>query len=405
MPEIIVGCALSDANRADLPHGLRVPEHLLEFAERYEARVGSPALSFQLQPEELWTIPANFPDQFVPRKTNRWWHAVQAQPRLLPVLTGPPARIGVHQPLGHRDALSSNFFTKYEAIEETKQAMDYAQYIGADYFVFHLAQVDKWGWDRRDQMEKALKIFNVFAAYYTAQGMMFVPVIETLEYPKFPATGGEAFDLLIECRKALPDTQLAFDVTHLWSSRQRMIACGQWPDARVSFEASLDYALSALENDIYVYHLGGGWESETHAVPGLHPQEDPFRFPLKLRESHGVYVESGEIDLNYALEQIIAHTTRRGHDLHLVLQIQNRDIDQVLEAARLIRNDLVQRANQPVEAAPASAVRKSATVRKGAASRKNATASKRSAAARKRTTAASKRTATTKKNGRTSAKK
>ncbi len=355
MPEIIVGCALSDLNRADLPRGLRVPEHLLEFAARFQVRVGSPVLSFQLQPEDLWTMPATFPDQFVPRKTNRWWRAVQSQPKLLLVLTGPPGCIGVHQPLTQRDALSSNFFNKYEAIEETKQAMDFAQYIGADYFVFHLAQVDKWGWERRDQMEKALKIFNVFAAYYTAQGMTFTPLIETIEYPKFPATGGEAFDLLKECRKALAETQLAFDVTHLWSSRQRMIECGQWPDARVSFEASLEYALSALSNDIYLYHLGGGWESETHAIPGLHPQEDPFRFPLKLRESHGVYVESGELDLNYVLEQIIAHTTRQGRDLHIILQIQNRDIDQVLEAARLIRNDLVQRANQPVaEAAPAS---------------------------------------------------
>src|SRR5512135_745102 len=99
MPEIIVGCAVSDVNRADLAHGLRVPERLLDFVERYQARVGSPALSFQIQAEDLWTIPAAFPDQFVARKTNRWWKAVQSQPRLLPILTGPPSRVGVHQPL------------------------------------------------------------------------------------------------------------------------------------------------------------------------------------------------------------------------------------------------------------------------------------------------------------------
>ncbi len=360
MPEIIVGCALSDTNHADLPRGLRVPERLVDFAERYRARVGSPVLSFQLQPEDRWTIPAVFPDQFVPRKTNRWWRAVQAQPRLQDVLSAGDARIGIHQPIQNRDALSSNFFNKYEAMEETKRAMDFAQSIGADYFVFHLAQVDKWTWERRDQMDKALKIFNVFATYYTAQNMTFVPLIETLEYPKFPAMGSEAYMLLNECRKALPNIQIALDLTHLWSSRAIMVECGAWPDARVPFEASLEYALDALADDIYLYHLGGGWESETHAVPGLHPQEDPFRFPLKLRETHGVYLESGEIDLNHALEQVMNHSARRGRDLHLVLQIFDRDIEQVLEAARLIRLDLLARMNQPAPEVTHARARRSA---------------------------------------------
>lgn len=356
MPEITVGCALSDVNHADLPRGLRVPERLAEYAERFRVRVGSPAVVFQLQPEDFWTMPAVFPDQFVSRKTNRWWRAIQTQPRLLSILTGPPAQIGVHQPIQNRDVLSSNYFSKYEAIEETKQAMDFAQYIGAEYFVFHLAQVDKWNWDRRDQMAKAIKLFDVFATYYTSQGMSFVPLIETLEFPKFPATGGEAYTLLHQCRKALPEAQIALDITHLWSSRLRMVQCGAWPDARVSFEASLDHALGVLASDIYLYQLGGGWESETHAVPGLHPQQDPFRYPLKLRESHGVYVESGEMDLNQVLEMVTNSSVRSGRDLRLVLQIFERDVDQVLEATRLIRNDLLQRMNQP--AAPAARPRR-----------------------------------------------
>ncbi|MGB8643664.1 MAG: hypothetical protein WCF84_00370 [Anaerolineae bacterium] len=347
MPEIIVGCGLSDVNRADVPRGLRVPERLVEYAQRFEQRVGSPVVSFELQPEDYWTIPATFPDQFVPRKNNRWWRAVQSQPKLLPILTGPPSHMGMHQPVQGRDALSSNFFKKYEAIEETKQAMDFAQYIGAEYFVLHLTQEDKWNWARHDQMEKALKIFSVFATYYRSRGMSFVPVIETLEYPQFPATGSEAFDLLNRCRRVLPETQIAFDVTHLWSSRNRMLMCGVWPDAQISFEQSLEYALSALWKDIYVYQLGGGWESETHAVPGLHPQEDPFRFPLKLRESHGVYAECGEMDLNTTLELITDFSVRRGRDLRLVLEVFDRDIDQSLEAVRLIRHDLVARSTQP----------------------------------------------------------
>lgn len=349
MAEIIVGCALSDVNRADLPRNLRVPERLTDYIELYQSRLESPYTLLELQPEDLWTVPATFPDQFIPRKNNRWWRTVQSQPDLLMKLRAPNMRVGVHQPIQNRDALSSNFFHKYEAIEATKQAMEFAEFIDADYFVFHLAQVDKWSWDRQDQMDKAIKIFNVFATYYTAREMSFVPVIETLEFPKFPATGAEAFMLLKECRKALRNTKLAFNLAHLWSSRNRMLRTGNWPDERVSFEASLEYALDSLANDTYVFQLSGGWESETHAVPGLHPQQDPFRYPMKLRESSSVYAESGEMDLNRVLELLVTATTRRGSDLDVILQIFDRDIEQILEAARLIRHDLIARANAPAQ--------------------------------------------------------
>jgi len=376
MAEILVGCALSDVNRADLPRNLRVPERLTEYVDLYHTRVESPFTLLELQPEDLWTVPATFPDQFIPRKNNRWWRTVQSQPELLVKLRAPNMLVGVHQPILNRDALSSNFFHKYEAIEATKQAMEFAEYIDADYFVFHLAQVDKWNWDRQDQMEKAIKIFNIFATYYTSREMSFTPVIETLEFPKFPATGSEAFLLLRECRKALRNTKLAFNIAHLWNSRNRMVKIGEWPDARVSFEASLEYALETLANDIHVFHLSGGWESETHAVPGLHPQQDPFRYPLKLRESASVYAESGEMNLNRVLELLTMASVRRGRDLDVVLQIFDRDIEQVLEAARLIRHDLVARANapeadyRPIEIASASKSRKRTT--KGSSARKRA---------------------------------
>lgn len=374
MPEIIVGSALSDMNRADLPRNLRVPERLADYIELYQTRLESPFVLLELQPEDLWTVPATFPDQFIPRKNNRWWRTVQSQPDLLVKLRAPTMRVGVHQPIQSRDALSSNFFHKYEAIEATKQAMEFAQYIDADYFVFHLAHVDKWNWDRQDQMDKAIKVFNVLATYYTAREMRFTPVIETLEFPKFPATGSEAFTLLKQCRKALRNTKLAFNVAHLWSSRNRMMATGNWPDERVSFEASLEYALDSLANDIHIYQLSGAWESETHAVPGLHPQQDPFRYPMKLRESPSIYVESGEMDLNRVLELLVTATTRSGRDLDVVLQIFDRDIEQILEAARLIRHDLTARANAPaMEYHPIEistpAIRKRSAARRGTLAR------------------------------------
>jgi hypothetical protein len=180
--------------------------------------------------------------------------------------------------------------------------------------------------------------------------------------------------LLKECRKALRGTKLAFNIAHLWNSRNRMLATGAWPDERVSFEASLEYALETLAKDIYVYQLSGGWESETHAIPGLHPQQDPFRYPIKLRESASVYQESGEMNLNRVLELLVTATTRRGDDLDVVLQVFDRDIEQILEAARLIRHDLIARANAPAQEYRAIEIntptkRKSSTPRRRSPSR------------------------------------
>lgn len=346
MPEINVGCALSDANRADLPNGMLVPSRLTDYAQHLRAR-GAKRFFVELQPEEYWMTPTSFPDRFTPRESNRWWQAWRQDPRLGALLRASDTRVGLHQPIQERDVLSSNFFQKYTAMEETKQAMLYASSIGADYFVFHLAMADRWDWDRRDQMDKALKIFKAFAAYYRASNFKFTPCIETLEYPKFPATGGETIALLGKCREILPQTRLAFDISHLWGSRQRLMAAKLWSaegERGISFIDSLEYALSRTWEDIHVFHLGGCWESETHAIPGLHPQQDPRRYPMKLRETSNVYAEAREIDLNRVLDLLLNYSVRRGRDLNLILQIFNRDFPQVLEAAQTVDAEIHDRA-------------------------------------------------------------
>lgn len=357
MPTIRVGCALSDTNRADLPTGLRVPERLAEYARRFQTRTQSEDFLFELQPEEHWTTPIAFPDQFVERETNRWWHNFRQDKRLRALFKSSHALVGVHQPIQSCDALSSNFFQKYQALEETKQAMTFAQYINADYFIFHLATVDRWEWDRRDQINKALKIFKALAAFYHASNCTFTPCIETLEYPKFPATGGEVLALLARCRQIFPETKLAFDVSHLWGSRQRMIAAKMWYEEggpRVSFIDALDYTLSQTAEDVHVFHLGGCWESETHAVPGLHPQQDPIRFRMKLNEPARVYAEAGEIDLNRVLDLLLNYSVRRGRDLRLVLEIFNRDVEQSLKASTEIAQELNLRAEREPSVSPQS---------------------------------------------------
>ncbi len=365
MPIIRVGCALSDVNRADLPNGLGVPARLADYARRFQTRIAQDLL-FELQPEEFWTTPTAFPDRFTARETNRWWRTWRDDAPLGALFKSEQARVGLHQPIQARDVLSSNYFQKYAAIEETKQAMLFANSLGADYFVFHLAMTDRWDWDRRDQMDKALKILKVFAAYYRASDFKFTPCIETLEYPKFPATGGETIALLVKCREILPETKLAFDISHLWGSRQRLMAAKMWSEEGgrgISFIESLDYALSRTWEDVHVFHLGGCWESETHAVPGLHPQQDPIRFPMKLREMSNVYAEAREIDLNRVLDLLLNYSVRRGRDLNLVLQIFNRDFEQVLQATRAIAEELKTRAAEERRVAAVAA--KSAARRKG----------------------------------------
>lgn len=349
MDNFFIGCALSDVNQADLPLGLRVPERLADYAKRFQKRLGTSDFCFELQPEDGWTLPVSFPDEFAERKTNRWWRAFRHNARLRELGRETAAPIGVHQPVQGRHILSSNYFEKYRAIAETQQAMSFAHYCHADYFVFHLAMTDRWGWDRRDQVNKALKILGGFHTYYHARDFEFVPCIELLEYPKFPATGGEAREIMNRSREIWPEVQFAFDIGHLWGSRQRMIAAHEWEFKRkapVSFVDALEYALDQLWQDTYVFQLGGCWESETHAVPGLHPQENPFHMPIKLRESPGIYSESGEMDLNRTLDLVLNYSVRRGRPLYLMLEVFDRDIDQVLEAARQIREDLLLRLHE-----------------------------------------------------------
>ncbi len=346
MPEIYVGIALADANRADIPDGLRVPESLPEYVEYVCDVLEVGQAFFELQPSQHFVQPARYPDHFRLNRDNGWLNAVEFNAAVRDLIDSRAHRLGVHQPL-LGDMLSSNFFGKYSALEEVRHAMDFASGIGAEYFVFHLAQVDKWDWERDDQIEKGIKIFKELATYYRSHSYHFIPCIELLEYPKFPATGGELSQVVNECQKLLAETRVALNVSHLWRSRNLMIETGHWSDPTVSFTQHLEFTLAQCWSDIHVYQLGGCWESETHAVPGLHPQQNPHQHPMKLRESAGIYHESGEIDLNRTLDLLLEYTIDRGRDLNLVLEIHDRDIGQIAEAARQIRNDLLERREAP----------------------------------------------------------
>ncbi|MDQ4077335.1 MAG: hypothetical protein M3220_13945 [Chloroflexota bacterium] len=342
MPDIHVGIALSDANRADMPQGLRVPDSLPEYVDYFCSVMEVSRAFFELQPSHHFVEPARYPDHFRLNRDNRWLNAVEFNSAVRNLIDQREHRFGVHQPL-LGDTLSSNFFGKYSAMEEVRRAMDFASGIGAEYFVFHLAQVDKWDWERSDQIAKGIKIFKELATHYRSHGYKFVPCVEVLEYPKFPATGGELRHIFNECQKLLSDTRIALNVSHLWRSRNLMLETRHWSDPDVTFTQHLEFTLAQCWSDIHVYQLGGCWESETHAIPGLHPQQNPYDHPLKLRESSGVYYESGEIDLNRTLDLLLEYTVDRGRDLNLILEVHDRDVGQIAEAARQIRDELLAR--------------------------------------------------------------
>lgn len=344
MALITVGIALSDANRADRPAGLQMPDGLPSYAAMLAATLGGEdPLLLELQPVDPFAEPARYPDRFRLNRDNRWLNAVEFNREVRDFVEAGRHRLGLHQP-PQLDLLSSNYFTKYQALSEIRRAMDFANGLGAEYFVFNLAQVPKWEWQREDQIAKALKGFRELATYYRVHDFRFVPCVEVMEYPLMPATGGELLAMVNEMQKLLAETRIVLNLSHLWRSRNLMHAAGQWADPRVSFVQHLDYTLSHCWEQVHLFQLGGCWESETHAVPGLHPQQTPQQEPMKLRESAGVYEESGEMDLNGTLDLLVEYTVARGRALNLVLEIHDRDIEQRLIAARTLRDDLVARA-------------------------------------------------------------
>lgn len=345
MNEINIGIALSDLNLADQPSRLRVPDDLMAYAHRFSNTLQTETVFFELQPEARFVNLTTYPDQFQGNLHNPWLKIMYTEHALQRFLRSDTVRIGLHMPTTERDPLSSNFYAKYRALEETKRVMDLAQAIQADYMVFHLATRDKWTWERTDQVNKGLKIYKEIAAYYASRGYTFTPLIEVLPYPRFPAHGGELLSIFNQAQHILHNTRIAFNISHLWQTYRRLMSLGQW-DERVSFLDHLEYSLSNVCEMIHVIQLGGCWESETHAIPGLHPQQNPFDSPLKLRESPGIYAESGEINLNAVLDLVVKYTLGVGRPLHLILDIRDRDISQVLEAARQIRADILQRVRE-----------------------------------------------------------
>jgi len=372
MPRIKVGLALSDAG---LYHRetMRLPEDLLQFFELFREKFDTEELFFELQPETSWMM-RKAGSQYALNEDNGWYKLGRAareqsseEPyrRILEAMQHPESIFGVHQSIRDMDVLSQDISKKLETIESTHQAMELAHFISADYFVFHLAQSkDYWDWDRSEQIAIAMRAFQRLAEYHRSSGFGFTPLLENLEFPKFPATAVETAGLFNACRELLPNLKLCLDLPHLWHSRLLLIENRERfkhliPDFHVleaRFSDYLDYAFEEIfpaegiaGSDIFLYHLGGCWKHLTHEIPGLRPGESPFWHRLRLDEPSYSYNPAVEMNLRRVLERILRFNMENRQNVLVMLEIYQRNFNEMLEAARLVNEDLKKKAVRIVE--------------------------------------------------------
>lgn len=375
LPRIKVGLALSDAGFYHR-ETMRLPDDLPEFFHRYQDKFETEDLFFELQPEMPW-LKKRGDFSYVANEDNEWLKLGRAAAQR--VKEGPYAKIieavrrpgnilGVHQSIRDMDILSEDIHKKLETIESTQQAMLFAHLISADYFVFHLAQSkDYWDWNRSEQIAIALKAFQGWADFYKSSGFTFIPLVENLEFPKFPATPEEMISIFKTGKELLPNLKLCFDIPHLWRSRALLLENKTRfehlvPNFRIleaSYSDYLDYALEHVftteaglsEGDIFLYHMGGCWKHLTHEIPGLRPGESPFLHKLKLDEPVYAYNPQVEMNLPKVVNHLLRYNMERRQGVLVVLEIYQRNYIEMLEAARLIYEDLVKKAIRIAEKA------------------------------------------------------
>ena len=252
-----------------------------------------------------------------------------------------PHILGIHAPNIMIDVLDDSYgqFKKDQSLASICQAMEYANTIGADYFVYHLVQRDLWvdPQIRRDVLiPESLRVYAWLSEYYRVHNFHFVPCIEVLEYPKFPATPFEIKQILRACKMILPQTMLAFDVSHLW--RGRSLICetqrSGFENVRMkTFIQVLCDSLNSLERgDVYLFHLGGCWGMRTHEIPGIQPEENPYETTYRLDCPDYLYDEFFEMNISRALDCIIDFCWVHDQPLRLILEIFDKEYPAVIKA-------------------------------------------------------------------------
>jgi len=345
--DVFIGPALSCANLADEKLGMRIPRDLAGYIHSYRKNLSLPIFTGEFQPERRWVQDCG--NNFVPKGDNSWWYHYGTNKEFQYELHNNPLLIGVHTPIKGIDIFDSSYFDykKKQSIASIIESWEYANAIGAKWVTIHASQQDYWvaPHDRFNYIEEFLRIYNYLASVYRKRNFRFTPCIEILEYPKFPATPYETEDILNMCKTILPQTRIAFDVSHLW--RSRGIICDVRPPGfqnvyEISFIEELKDTLDRLgPNDAYIFHLGGCWGINTHGVPGICPDENPFEAMYRLDHPDCFYDENYEMNISRVLELIIDYCWKYNQPLILILEIFEREYSIIIKSIWEMRNAII----------------------------------------------------------------
>lgn len=367
LPKVRIGLALSDVGFYQT-ETMRLPEDLLDFFRLSKDKLDSEGLFFEFQPETPWLKKRDF--AYVINEENKWMMLGRAAGggglegpygEIVKAMTGAGNIFGVHQPIRDMDILSQDVQKKLETFESVQQAMVFAHLVSADYFVFHLAQSrDYWDWNRSDQIAIAIKAFQGWAEFYKKSGFTFTPLLENLEFPKFPSTPEEIARIHRVCKKFLPNLKLCLDIPHLWRSRSLILENGEKvrhavPDFIIltsSFTDYLDYAFEEvftekaglLPDDLHLYHMAGCWKHLTHEILGLRPGESPFLHRLRLNDPVYTYDQQAEMVIPKVIERLLRYKIERKQDTRIILETYQRNYIEMLEAAKIISEEIKNKA-------------------------------------------------------------
>jgi hypothetical protein len=334
---IFLGSAISN-NLANKESNLHLPLDLSLVIHEQRTALNSPVFFLEIQLDEKFT-----PDD------NIWWNHLGQDIQFQEELKYQPHLVGVYPPIDNIDVHDESYdnLIKIYSIKTIKKSMDYANAIGADYFVYPLIQRTGYISPKMrmgDFLEESYRIYNGFAEYYRYRNFSFVPCIEILEYPKYPATPFEIEDILHMCQTILPCTRLSFNLSNIWFSYRNI--CDACPPGfnniyEKTFIAVLEDTFKTLkDDDIYVFSLGGCTDDNKHDIPGIKTYENPFETEYILIHPDVFYEEGYEMNIARVLNLVQDFCKQNGQPLRLILKILKHNYKVVLRSLQEMKSAL-----------------------------------------------------------------
>lgn len=303
--QIIVGNNLSDCEAPNMTDLEEQDAHDAFWGRCFDATWGQ-AIEIQYEGNLQLKLWENFPD-----------------------MIGQRPLLGVHQPLKARNTISPTTEVAEQSMADTLLAMDMAQHIGANYYVYHLTSVDDWVNPRSQQLQQAYLALDRMAEHYNRNNHNYAMALEIpLEYPKHPASEQEIIEVIGQVLSSHPGTVLIFDVAHHWHN-QRLVPAEKFSS---NYQKRLSDLLIKIEDTypgaILGFHLGGSYintetdKHETHDIPGHVPSrtlETPTDFEYgKPIEFTGEWMKVEEV-----LHALVTWSKHAKRELRLILEVND----------------------------------------------------------------------------------